>query len=156
MELIKDLGRNRVNNIVLLGIYVSLYYSTPWVLNFSHTFSVLYRWHADPCWGSYDWVYSKRNASCPRNPGNSFLLVLFHSLTNLDVHNITGYTIFQEKMASRNFFLNPKMGTDLLLAASGEKVSGNNYCFQVLNSQKHKCIYMKIAHFFATQVSFLE
>lgn len=26
-------------------------------------------------------------------------------------------------MAARNFFLSPKMGNDLLLAASGEKVS---------------------------------
>jgi len=30
--------------------------------------------------------------------------------------------IFQEKMVSRNFFLNPRMGSDLLIAAAGEKV----------------------------------
>lgn len=35
--------------------------------------------------------------------------------------------IFQEKMVSRNFFLNPRMGTDLLLAAAGERVSTPNY-----------------------------
>jgi hypothetical protein len=30
-------------------------------------------------------------------------------------------------MVSRNFFLNPRMGTDLLLAAAGERVSAPNY-----------------------------
>jgi hypothetical protein len=57
-------------------------------------------------------------------------------------------------MTSRNFFLNPKMGTDLLLAASGEKVRGNDYCFPVLNSQKDKCI--KSAHFFTYSSQLLE
>lgn len=31
-------------------------------------------------------------------------------------------------MTSRNFFLNAKMGTDLLLAAAGETVTATNSC----------------------------
>lgn len=40
-----------------------------------------------------------------------------------------------EKMTSRNFFLNPRMGTDLLLAASGERTGGYtmaNYVWDLL------------------------
>jgi hypothetical protein len=34
--------------------------------------------------------------------------------------------ILQEKMISRNFFLNARLGTDLLLAAAGETVTNTN------------------------------
>jgi pentatricopeptide repeat protein len=42
-----------------------------------------------------------------------------------------------EKMVSRNFFLNPRMGTDLLLAAAGERTGGYttaNYIWDLLQS----------------------
>ncbi|KAL5998260.1 hypothetical protein ACLOJK_009198 [Asimina triloba] len=44
-----------------------------------------------------------------------------------------------EKMNSRNFFLNAKMGSDLLLAASGEKTGGfttANYLWDLLQSRR--------------------
>ncbi|KAG8067168.1 hypothetical protein GUJ93_ZPchr0005g16227 [Zizania palustris] len=44
-----------------------------------------------------------------------------------------------EKMTSMNFFLNPKMGTDLLLAASGEKTGGYttaNYIWDLMQNRK--------------------
>uniref|UniRef100_A0A0D9WCQ8 PROP1-like PPR domain-containing protein n=1 Tax=Leersia perrieri TaxID=77586 RepID=A0A0D9WCQ8_9ORYZ len=44
-----------------------------------------------------------------------------------------------EKMTSRNFFLNPKMGTDLLLAASGEKTGGYtmaNYVWDLMQNRR--------------------
>ncbi|XP_010231720.1 pentatricopeptide repeat-containing protein At4g35850, mitochondrial [Brachypodium distachyon] len=44
-----------------------------------------------------------------------------------------------EKMTKRNLFLNPKMGTDLLLAASGEKTGGYttaNYIWDLLQARK--------------------
>uniref|UniRef100_A0A452XYU3 Pentacotripeptide-repeat region of PRORP domain-containing protein n=1 Tax=Aegilops tauschii subsp. strangulata TaxID=200361 RepID=A0A452XYU3_AEGTS len=43
-----------------------------------------------------------------------------------------------EKMTERKFFLNPKMGTDLLLAASGEKTGGYttaNYIWDMLQTR---------------------
>lgn len=43
-----------------------------------------------------------------------------------------------EKMTSRNFFLNPRMGTDLLLAASGERSGGYtmaNYVWDLLQNR---------------------
>ncbi|KAF8725856.1 hypothetical protein HU200_020418 [Digitaria exilis] len=43
-----------------------------------------------------------------------------------------------EKMVSRNFFLNPRMGTDLLLAAAGERTGGYttaNYVWDILQSR---------------------
>ncbi|WVZ96250.1 hypothetical protein U9M48_041914 [Paspalum notatum var. saurae] len=43
-----------------------------------------------------------------------------------------------EKMVSRNFFLNPKMGTDLLLIAAGERTGGYtnaNYIWDLLQSR---------------------
>ncbi|XP_062230740.1 pentatricopeptide repeat-containing protein At4g35850, mitochondrial-like isoform X3 [Phragmites australis] len=43
-----------------------------------------------------------------------------------------------EKMISRNFFLNPRMGTDLLLAAAGERDGGYtiaNYVWDLLQSR---------------------
>ncbi|TVU17874.1 hypothetical protein EJB05_33934 [Eragrostis curvula] len=43
-----------------------------------------------------------------------------------------------EKMVSRNFFLNPRMGTDLLLAAAGERGGGYttaNYVWDILQSR---------------------
>ncbi|XP_051229782.1 pentatricopeptide repeat-containing protein At4g35850, mitochondrial [Lolium perenne] len=56
-------------------------------------------------------------------------------------HTPTGMQVAQEtleKMTSRNFFLNPKMGTDLLLAASGEKTGGYttaNYVWDLLQTR---------------------
>ncbi|GJM94585.1 hypothetical protein PR202_ga11243 [Eleusine coracana subsp. coracana] len=43
-----------------------------------------------------------------------------------------------EKMISRNYFLNPRMGTDLLLAAAGERTGGYtmaNYIWDLLQSR---------------------
>ncbi|CAM0958377.1 unnamed protein product [Alopecurus aequalis] len=56
-------------------------------------------------------------------------------------HTPRGMQVAQEtleKMASRNFFLNPRMGTDLLLAASGEKTGGYttaNYVWDLLQTR---------------------
>uniref|UniRef100_A0ACD5W3G2 Uncharacterized protein n=1 Tax=Avena sativa TaxID=4498 RepID=A0ACD5W3G2_AVESA len=56
-------------------------------------------------------------------------------------HTPRGMQVAQEtleKMTSRNFFLNPKMGTDLLLAASGEKTGGYttaNYVWDLLQTR---------------------
>jgi hypothetical protein len=44
-----------------------------------------------------------------------------------------------EKMTSRNFFLNARMGTDLLLAASGEKTGGYtiaNYVWDLMQNRR--------------------
>ncbi|KAL6840987.1 hypothetical protein ACP4OV_029247 [Aristida adscensionis] len=44
-----------------------------------------------------------------------------------------------EKMISRNFFLNPRMGSDLLLAAAGERTGGYttaNYVWDLLQNRK--------------------
>ncbi|KAJ0975645.1 hypothetical protein J5N97_017610 [Dioscorea zingiberensis] len=44
-----------------------------------------------------------------------------------------------EKMIARGFFLNPRMGSDLLLAAAGEKTGGYttaNYIWDILQSRK--------------------
>ncbi|URE34217.1 PPR repeat [Musa troglodytarum] len=46
---------------------------------------------------------------------------------------------YLEKMYARGFFLNPKMGSDLLLAAAGEKMGGYttaNYVWDLLQSRK--------------------
>ncbi|XP_065008583.1 pentatricopeptide repeat-containing protein At4g35850, mitochondrial-like [Musa acuminata AAA Group] len=47
--------------------------------------------------------------------------------------------LYVEKMNARGFFLNPKMGSDLLLAAAGEKMGGYttaNYVWDLLQSHK--------------------
>jgi pentatricopeptide repeat protein len=57
-------------------------------------------------------------------------------------HTPRGMQVAQEtleKMVSRNFFLNPRMGSDLLIAAAGEKTGGYttaNYVWDYLQSCK--------------------
>jgi len=56
-------------------------------------------------------------------------------------HTPRGMQVAQEtleKMVSRNFFLNPRMGSDLLIAAAGEKAGGYttaNYVWDILQSR---------------------
>jgi len=56
-------------------------------------------------------------------------------------HTPRGMQVAQEtleKMVSRNFFLNPRMGSDLLIAAAGEKTGGYttaNYVWDYLQSR---------------------
>jgi hypothetical protein len=61
--------------------------------------------------------------------------VSFYSLAGFNIFKFCMNDIFQEKMVSRNFFLNPRMGSDLLIAAAGEKVITTNHCPL---STKHK------------------
>ncbi|KAK8456727.1 hypothetical protein SEVIR_3G060900v4 [Setaria viridis] len=64
--------------------------------------------------------------------------VLFYSLAGFSFLKFYMNNIFQEKMVSRNFFLNPRMGTDLLLSAAGERTGGYttaNYVWDLLQSR---------------------
>ncbi|OEL21367.1 Pentatricopeptide repeat-containing protein [Dichanthelium oligosanthes] len=64
--------------------------------------------------------------------------VLLYSLAGFKILKFYISIIFQEKMVSRNFFLNPRMGTDLLLAAAGERTGGYttaNYVWDLLQSR---------------------
>lgn len=47
-------------------------------------------------------------------------------LTGFKILKFYVNNIFQEKMVSRNFFLNARLGSDLLLAAAGETVINTN------------------------------
>lgn len=51
-----------------------------------------------------------------------FRIAVFYILDHGFVHYLFHFISMQEDMNSRNFYLLPRQGTDLLLAAAGEKV----------------------------------
>jgi hypothetical protein len=67
---------------------------------------------------------------------SSGVSVLFYYLALWLASKFDMSNIFQEKMVSRNFFLNPRMGSDLLLAAAGERVSTPTQCPSCTEQEK--------------------